>query len=156
MSSLIGYVRVNDRIMEIEVLDKTNINSFNAEYTSEHFKVMDIYDYYGNKYNETEISPRGFPPIFNIIYEKDIEYKKHMRYHINKDIIISEIIKFFPENKSGYRKEYYINGNLMEECYQHNGKINGEYKRYHPNGNVFMIINFINGERINEQIFDEK
>jgi hypothetical protein len=48
-------------------------------------------------------------------------------------------------------RTYYSCGKLESECFELNGKEYGEYKRYHPNGRVWMIISYIDGNKNGEQ-----
>ena len=44
-------------------------------------------------------------------------------------------------------RKYYWNLSIMEEYFQHNGKIEGKYKKYHYNGQIEIECEYINGIR---------
>jgi len=47
-------------------------------------------------------------------------------------------------------KTYYDNGQLEEEYFENDGKIEGEYKKYFENGQLRIICNFVNGKKEGE------
>ena len=45
-------------------------------------------------------------------------------------------------------RTYYKTGELKSECFEINGKKNGEYKRYHQNGQLNIICSYIDGKKV--------
>jgi antitoxin component YwqK of YwqJK toxin-antitoxin module len=57
-------------------------------------------------------------------------------------------VEYFENNGKieGTYKEYYIDGEIYIECNYIDGKLNGIYKKYYNDGNIFMECNYIDNK----------
>ena len=44
------------------------------------------------------------------------------------------------------KRTYYESGELESECFEINGKKNGEYKEYYEDGQLYIICSYIDGK----------
>ena len=57
--------------------------------------------------------------------------------------------------EEGLYKDYHeINGNLSREINYVNGKINGIFKQFYPNGNIYRESIFMNDESIEDSLYN--
>jgi antitoxin component YwqK of YwqJK toxin-antitoxin module len=142
----IGYVKCDDYIVTIETPHKVNpqdikiIDSEKATYTCHKFRVKSIEHIATNEEVES----------INV-YKKDKVYNFDQKYNIDKKIVFdlnfveNKNYMAFSDGYTGIIKTYNDCGSLYEEYYHNNGKIEGSYKLYFPNGNLKETRNYING-----------
>jgi antitoxin component YwqK of YwqJK toxin-antitoxin module len=67
-------------------------------------------------------------------------------------------IKIESNHKDGYTygiyKEYYVDGTIRKKCEYQNYRLVNDYFEYHPNGNIYIIINFQNNIEKIKKVYD--
>ena len=149
----IGYVKCDDYIVTIETAHKINppdtniIDPSKATYSCNKFRVKCIEHISTNNKRDTI----G-------VYKKDKVYIFEQKYNIDRKIVFdlnfveNKNYLAFSEGYTGVIKTYNDDGTLSEEYYHNNGKIEGIYKIYFPNGKLKEIRNYINGVLCGESI----
>jgi antitoxin component YwqK of YwqJK toxin-antitoxin module len=127
---------------------KNIVNNDTAKYRTDKAKVMDIYDFCGNNYEEA-----------SSIYDKNFCYKKgeiisENTFDKKLENVCTKGIHFFlyeniarnyiyyytnPENENGLIILFYDNGQVYEEFTVVNGYIDGKRIKYRENGKVHKI-----------------
>ncbi len=151
-------------IIKLEIPEdaKTNmnrkyiVNNDTAKYRADKAKVIDIYDFCGNSYEEA-----------SSIYNKNFSYKKgeiitENNFDKNLENVCTKGIHFFlhesiarnyiyfytnPENENGLIMLFYDNGQILQQFTIINGYFNGKRIIYNENGNIEKIYFYKNGRR---------
>jgi antitoxin component YwqK of YwqJK toxin-antitoxin module len=133
---MIGYTKYKHYIITIDVEEQFIDNNYKTLYCN-NFKVIGIKDILNNYYDEIDKYK-----IFETYIDK-INFYILEELAFYENFISEEQYKLYPNGYSGSYKSYDRYGNLIEDFFHINGKIEGTYIRYYTN-----IIEWSNGVTI--------
>jgi len=81
---------------------------------------------------------------------KTIDILKLTRQQKNRGIYI-----IGDKNNGEYKEWYLFSSSLFKHSFYKNGQLHGEYKKYHPNGDLRRYLLYDNGDIIKDYLKDE-